>query len=379
MGTLSTLSLILLLTSMSAWCVESDLKPDPKISEACAKKDPSLLNDLIANCSDCNAVDAAKIISDASDLMDGIKSSDVVAAVVSNPAALSGDIGSDKDWKNPKAETKKSQKKTFGDQSCAAYVANFPPQNSRVTFVGTLHVHEYPATKSEVFSMIKDQFNAKNPDAVIIEAPEKRLTCSEELRIYLSPDYTAEHTAIESEADYTMRLALHAGKKIIAGDLADDEDWGCREEDKKGLQLLREFNNHSKEVAKTPQEIFAAPDFKNKTGWTYVQFQTWYKKMNKTDFALDQAHDDITPAGSALKPKGTNRLAETVALHRDQNVLNKTHDQLLNGSNVMTVFGKDHIETQLPVYEKVFGKQKAPVAKCSGGLQSNANVSSCVK
>lgn len=95
---------------------------------------------------------------------------------------------------------------------------------------------------------------------------------------------------------------------------------------------------------------------------------------------MTKSSADLTPAGApGANQNEINKLAQTIALKRDQNILDKTRAQLSGGSNVMTVFGKDHVETQLGSYESAFGKEPTPVAKCDSGIKSNSNMSSCSK
>lgn len=100
--------------------------------------------------------------------------------------------------------------------------------------------------------------------------------------------------------------------------------------------------------------------------FTYQQFLRWYSKINGRDFRIENADSDLVPAAviPTNEQRGTNRLIDKFDLFRDRKVLNIIRRSLADNLNVMTVYGNGHFPRQLPVYQKVFGEMKTPVAKC---------------
>ena len=328
---------------------------------------------------DCNLDEAMKIASDYPDHLDVLNAYNQVSKNLKKPTP---DVGSEADWTGPQPETKESYNQAFGTQKCNSYIARFSRGNGpTLSFVGTVHTEAHPEAEDEVDESIRKQFESQKPDVIIIEKPPQALSCEEMLRIYSTP-------LSKNESEYAARLALHAGKKLVSGESEEDQWKGVPPADQGGFEFLRAFKKKFDDSKRTQggdlhgQEEMIFNQIKSESqnpnnklqAITFPQFLEWYRTKNCTEpdrtcgFSIKSVDEDIAPSGGLRDPtraRGTNKLAEIIVLNRDQTMLNTIRSQMLAGSNVMAVFGKDHLETELPVFRKVFGPGlPSPVASC---------------
>ncbi|MEW6056677.1 MAG: hypothetical protein AB1540_08685 [Bdellovibrionota bacterium] len=304
------------------------------------------------------------------------ENSNAVESAVNNGPAIQKrrpiDIGDEDLWTGVKLQNSELREKAFGNQKCHATTARFVKGKSQVSFTAVMHVYIYPELKQEVFQSVLNEFNAFKPDAVVVEGYPKDFPCSEAVRIYLTPV-----SALEAESEYLAKLALLHAKPIHGGEPRQN-DIGLKAPDREGFLFLRLLSSERPkekihEGGRLRYQVEAFNKIKARTAgtlsWTYDQFIAWYKTTNKRDFRIEDALDDITPSFNLnlLKPNRvlkSNHLSDEVGIYRDRVALSTVRRLLLTNDRVMTVYGRDHLPRQLPVYEAVFGKSATPIAKC---------------
>lgn len=263
------------------------------------------------------------------------------------------DLGGEEKWVGATLETREHYHRSFESQRCPAPVARFSKGDLKLSFIATVYVRNNPAERTEVFRAFKNEFESMDPKTVVVEGYPQDFPCSEAVRIYLAPE-----SDLSAEPEYLAQLALRKGIPVVGG---EPDGNGLLTPDREGFALLQSMS----QVKEEPEKAFKEISTRVRINWDYSKFKDWYRATNKREFKLENAYADITPASSSsVAPLTTNRMSDQACLFRDQNVLKTIRSKLLLRGNVLVAYGRNHFPRQLSVYDSVFGKQAAPVAKC---------------